>query len=454
MRSIPILALLAASAAAAHPISVPTTKFTLKNGLTVILREDHSVPRVYTSVRFKVGSSRETPGRTGFAHLFEHLMFEGSEHVPADQKFISLIESIGGENNAFTAEDQTFYFEEVPSNAIEVPFFLDSDRMGFYGSMIKGDLVDHQRDVVKNERRQRVENQPWGESQEMIPSLVFPKGHPYSWSVIGSMKDLSAASIDDVKAFYDKWYAPENAVMTVVGDFDPKKMRPLVEKYFGDVPGRGTPEKATPVNSSMRGEKRVVYEDATAPLPRLTIVWPSVELFNPDDGNLDLVSEALSNGAGSRLQKRLVHDMQIAQNVNCFQHSMERTGTYTIDIIGNPGVPLPKILAAVDDELAKMKQSGPTDAELNAGRNHIISQIYEDLDSLAGTASRLSSYEVAWGNPDGFERDLARYRSATSTSVADTAKRLLGKGRLVLSAVPKGQSSLAVVNPVKAGGAE
>ncbi len=439
----------------ASVISLPTTKFTLNNGMTVLLHEDHSVPRVRIAIRFRVGSSRETPGRTGFAHLFEHLMFEGSEHV-AEGKFIEAIEAVGGENNAFTTEDETFYYEEVPSNAVDIPLFLESDRMGFYASKIEGALVDRQRDIVKNERRQRVENVPWGNGQELLPSLVFPKGHPYSWSVIVSMQDLSSASIDDVRSFYSTWYAPNNAVMAVVGDFDTATMQKTLENWYSDVPSRGAPAKATAAPATLPGEKRVVIEDPSAPLPRLTIVWPSVELFHKDDANLDLAAEALSANAGSRLQKRLVHDMQVAQQVSVYQHSMERAGTFNIDVIAVPGVPLAQIVAAIDDEIAKLKATGPTDAELAAARAKIETGMADQLDGLDGKASRLIGYEVLLGDPNGFERDLNRYRKADAQAVADTMRRVLGKGRVILSAVPTGMASLAVINPsttATAGGA-
>ena len=444
---------LAAASASAGPIKVPYDKSTLKNGLTVIMHEDHSVPRVFMSVRYRVGSGRETPGRTGFAHLFEHLMFEGSAHVP-EGKFDQWLEAAGGENNAFTAEDETYYYEEVPSNSFELPLFLDSDRMSTLVDKLAPGFVDGQRDVVKNEMRQSILNKPWGIGELLLPPALWPKGHPYSWPIIGSMDDLSAASVDDVKAFWTKWYAPENAILVIVGDFDTKSMKKSVEHWYSDVPGRGAVEKPKLAPASLRGEKRLISEDPLAPLPKVTIAWPSVQLFDPDDANLDLAASVLSSGAGARLQKRLVHDMQIAQNVSCFQHSMERAGEFQCEIIAQPDVKLTQILVVVDEEINKLKDGGIKEDELQRAKNQIETQTADALDSLSEQASRLSSYEAFLGEPDSFERDLGRYRAATPASVVDVIKRRLGKGRVVMSIVPKGKMELAVMNHSKAGGAK
>ncbi|MCC7108565.1 MAG: insulinase family protein [Deltaproteobacteria bacterium] len=443
-------ALLAATASAAAPLSVPTTKFTLKNGMTVVLHEDHSVPRVHFGLRFGVGSSRESPGRTGFAHLFEHLMFEGSAHVP-EGKFDQWLEAAGGENNAYTSEDVTFYYEEVPSNATDLPLFLDSDRMGFFADKLVPDLVEGQRDIVKNERRQSYENRPWGNAELLLPAALWPKGHPYSWPVIGSMEDLNKASIDDVRSFYTKWYAPENAVMVVVGDFDTSAMRKQIEHWYADVPGRGAVEKPKPAPHTLAAEKRMVVEDPQAPFGQLQIVWPTVETFHADDANLDMLADILGTGAGSRLTKRLVHELQLAQQVAVYQQSMERAGTFTIMVLANPGGDLNAIARVVDEELARLKKDGVSAAELERARVGAETAMANGLDSLSGKAQSLAQYTATWGQPDGFERDLKRYRDVTAQSVAEVARRRLGKGRVVLSALPPGQAQLAVVNPIGGG---
>lgn len=443
-----ILAVGSLMSAAAHasPIVVPASKFTLKNGLTVVLHEDHSVPRVYSALRYRVGSSRETPGRTGFAHLFEHLMFEGSAHVP-EGKFDQWLEAAGGENNAYTSEDETYYFEEVPSHAFELPLFLESDRLGYFVERLSPDLVDGQRDVVKNERRQSYENRPWGNAELLLPAVLWPKGHPYSWPVIGSMNDLTAATLDDVKSFYQQWYRPENAVLVVVGDFETQQMRTAIEKWFGDVPGRGPVERPRPAPHVLRGEKRLVVDDAAAPLAKLTIAWPSVELYHADDARLDLAASILTQGAGARLTRRLVHELQIAQQVDATQHSMERSGSFVIEVIAQPGVRLPDVLAVVDEELMKLVRDGVRDDELTRAKNGVERSVADALDSLASKGNRLATYEAFWGQPDSFERDLARYRSITPSDVVDVVARRLGRGRVLMSVMPAGQRSLAVINP-------
>ncbi|OGQ26208.1 MAG: hypothetical protein A2138_17950 [Deltaproteobacteria bacterium RBG_16_71_12] len=429
---------------------MPVTKFTLKNGMTVVLHEDHSVPRVHFGLRFGVGSSRETPGRTGFAHLFEHLMFEGSAHVP-EGKFDQWLEAAGAENNAYTSEDVTFYYEEVPSNAVELPLFLDSDRLGFFVDQLVPDLVDGQRDIVKNERRQSIENRPWGDVELLLPPALWPKGHPYSWNVIGSMEDLSAASIDDVKSFFGKWYAPENAIMVVVGDFATADMKRNIEHWYSDVPGRGAVEKPKPAPATLAGEKRLVIEDAQAPFGMLQLVWPTVEEYHADDADLDLLASVLGAGAGSRLTKRLVHELKIAQQVSVYQYSMERAGSFNIVVLANPGGDLNAIARVVDEELARLKDGGVTPAELERARAGVETYMADALDSLGDKARSLAQYTAAWGRPDGFERDLKRYRAATPRSVVDVAKRRLGAGRVVVSALPPGQTALAVTSPVGGG---
>jgi zinc protease len=449
------LAMFHASALAAAPIRVPVTKLTLKNGLAVILHEDRSVPRVYIGIRYGVGSSRETPGRTGFAHLFEHLMFEGSKNVP-EGKFDQWLEAAGGSNNAYTSEDETFYYAEVPSSSAELPLFLESDRMGFFVDQLNPDLVDGQRDIVKNERRQSYENRPWGKASLLLPAVLWPPGHPYSWPVIGSMDDLTAASLDDVKSFFSRWYAPSNAILVVVGDFETAQMKQSIEKWFADVPPRGTVEKPKPAPHALRGEKRLVVEDPIAPLPKLTIAWPTVELFHADDALLDLAASVLTQGAGSRLTKRLVHELQIAQQVQAHQSSMERAGQFEIDVIPHPDVKLSRVLDIVDEELEKIAREGIRDDELQRARNQVEMSVADALDSLSRKAQRLASYEAFLGQPDSFERDLVRYRTATGPAVVDVIRRRLGRGRVVMSVVPAGRLDLAVINPstrAKKGGA-
>lgn len=451
---LPLLPLVAAAAFASpasavtpiDPLHIESTRFALKNGLTVVLVEDHSVPRVHMSLRVRTGSAWEKPGRTGFAHLFEHLMFEGSKNVP-EGKFDQWLEAAGGDNNAWTSEDFTYYYEEGPVNALDLMMFLESDRLGFFLDKLDKTLVDGQRDVVKNERRQSYENRPYGMADLSVPSLLYPKGHPYSWSVIGSMEDLTRASTNDVRDFFSSHYTPENCILVVVGDFKTATVRGQVEHWFDDVPSRGgrpAPELA-PV--MLHGEKRAVFEDDVE-LPRLSFVWPSAALYSKDDAPLDLLASTLTGGESSRLVKRLVHEMRIAQSVSAHQESRERGGQFTIEVLAFPGTPLKDVARVVDEEVARVLKDGPTDAELGRAKTVIEAQASDNLDSLSAKAERVSNYAMLLGDPDSFSRDLNRYRSTTAADVKDAGKRTLTRGRLVLSVVPRGHLELAVINPV------
>ena len=303
----------------AQDIVVPYEQFTLPNGLNVILHKDNTVPRVSVNMWYHVGSGSEKPGRTGFAHLFEHILFEGSEHVP-EGKFDQWLEAAGADNNGSTTEDRTNYYEDLPSNALDLALFLESDRMGFLLKSMTAGTVDGQRDVVKNERRQSYENRPYNKAYLEFPALLYPKDHPYSWTVIGSMADLSAASYQDVVDFFTLYYAPGNASLSIAGDIDTKEARKAVEKWFSDVPAGKPVPKVNPAAAGMTEEKRVVLEDKVQ-LPRLMMVWLTPAAYQPGNAEMDLVSNLLSGGKNSRLYKKLVYEMQIAQSVSAYQDS-------------------------------------------------------------------------------------------------------------------------------------
>jgi zinc protease len=431
---------------APDPLHVPSTRFTLKNGMPVVLIEDHSVPRVHVGLRVRTGSSSEQPGRTGFAHLFEHLMFEGSKNVP-EGKFDQWLEAAGGENNAWTSEDFTYYYEEAPKNALELVLFLESDRRGFFLDKLVPDLVEGQRDVVKNERRQTGENRPYGKADLATPALLWPAGHPYSWPVIGSMSDLTAASIDDVRAFFQTQYAPANSSLVVVGDFDTNDARKLVQKWFDDVDARPPPPTPTPAPITLAGERRAVFEDDVE-LPRVSLIWPSDRLFGVDDARLDLLATVLADGESSRLVKRLVHELRLAQSVSAYQESRVRAGQFTIEVMAFPGTKLPDVVRVVDEEVRRLLDGGPTDDELARAQTTAEAHLFDELDSLGSKAERASSYAMLQGDPDGMKADLQRYRGASKADVVAAARRTLRPGRLVVSVVPEGQLGLAVLSPV------
>ncbi len=446
--AVPLLvAIMAAapSAGAAGRLAVPYEVFRLPNGLTVIVHEDHSAPIVSVNCWYHVGSGRETPGRTGLAHLFEHLMFEGSKDVP-EGAFDRWLEAVGGDNNGSTNNDRTNYWEAAPANALEVPLFLESDRMGFLLDAMRKETVDGQRDVVKNERRQGVENQPYGRVQDLLPAAIFPKDHPYSWPVIGSMTDLSAASYQDVVDFFKRWYGPANASLVVAGDVDAGEVRRLAEKWFADVPKSEPVEPIGPRPVMLREEKRLVLEDKVQ-LPRLYLAWVTPPAFAPGDAALDAVAGVLASGKNSRLYKRLVYDLQVAQDVSAFQGSNALASTFMVVVTARAGHGLEEIRRLVDEEIGLLAKEPPAEREVTRLLNQTEASFYDRLERVGGfggKADQLNAYYFSTGNPDFFEEDLARYRALAPSDVQAAAARFLGPGRVVVSVVPEGKKDLAV----------
>ena len=426
------------------PITVPYQMFTLPNGLTVILHEDHSVPLVSVNVWYHVGSANEKPGRTGFAHLFEHLMFEGSKNVK-EGMFDTLLETAGGGNNASTYEDKTNYYIDVPSNSLDLALYLESDRMGYLLDIVTEATVNGQRDVVKNERRQSYENAPYGMAEVRIPELIYPKNHPYRWPVIGYMEDLTAASAEDVREFFRKYYAPQNASIVIAGDINPAEARKKVEYWFADVkPGKSAdPIEVPPV--VLPGIVKDTLTDQVQ-LPRLSLVWLSPALYAPGDAELDVVASILTGGKNSRLYKRLVYELQVAQSVVAFQASANLGSQFRIDITARPSKEPPaqvleKLKTLVDEEIAKLRSTPPTDREVQRVLNQTESSFYsrmERVGSFGGKADQLNGYFVQAGNPDWFNEDLSRYMSLQPNDIRAAVSRwLVPDKRIELSVVPK-----------------
>ncbi len=458
MRRSCLLLVIAAALGAAPPaaraadeapkLTVPYTQFTLPNGLHVILHEDHTVPIVGVDIWYHVGSAREKPGRTGFAHLFEHLMFEGSGHVK-EGDFDNFLEAAGGNNNASTGEDRTNYWITVPSNALELALFLESDRMGYLLDVVSPAMVDGQRDVVKNERRQGVENAPYGEAEVRLGELLYPPDHPYHWPVIGYMKDLTAATQQDVIDFFKKYYAPGNASLVVAGDIDPVKTRALVEKWFSDVkPG----EPVDPIDAPpavLHAVKRETLHDRVQ-LPRLYLAWLTPKQFAPGDAELDLVAQLLTGGKNSRLYKRLVFDEQIAQDVTAFQNSGGLGSSFQIVVTAKhgPGAEaetpqqmIDRVRQAIDEEIGKLRAAPPAPRELERAVNQIEASFYDRMErvgSFGGKADLLNAYYTETGDPDYFNEDLSRYRAASVSDIQAAVRRWLPKDRRVeLTVLPE-----------------
>ena len=436
----------AAVSLSAQTLRVPYTTFTLPNGLQVLLHEDHSVPVVAVNTWYHVGSSDERAGRTGFAHLFEHIMFMGSAHV-ATGEFDRLLEAAGADNNGSTTEDRTNYYEDGPANALPLMLYLDSDRLGFLLPEITADKVDLQRGVVQNERRQSYENRPYGLAQENILERLFPPNHPYHWPVIGSMKDLEAATLDDVRRFFQTYYTPNNSTIAIAGDISPRDARALVQRYFGDIP-RGPAVTRTPVPPvHLTTDIAAVLEDRVQ-LPRVYDTWHTVKAFADDDATLDVVADVLAGGRSSRLYRRLVYELQIATDVAAFQDGTRIDGKFEIFATARPGHELGELQRVIDEELRKLADQGPTAREVERARNTFEAQFLsrmERVGGFGGKADQLNFYNYFVGSPDYFQKDLDRYGRVTPAGVERAVKAYLtGAHRVVLSVVPQGKPELGV----------
>jgi zinc protease len=416
-------------------------KYKLPNGLEVILHEDHSTPIVTVDTWYHVGSGDEQLGRTGFAHLFEHIMFMGSQHVPVGA-FDQMLEAAGADNNGSTTEDRTNYYENLPSNALALALWLDADRMGFLLPTMDLAKLNLQRDVVKNERRQRVDNQPYGRADETILAALYPKSHPYSWPVIGSMADLSAASVDDVKNFFRTYYAPNNATLVIAGDFQPAAVKQLVVRYFGPIPrGPAVKRRTTVPAVVVPHDKFIVLEDKVQ-LPRLFYTWPTVKAFAKDDAALDILALVLANDKNSRLYKKLVYELQIAQNARASQESGRLDGKFQVDITPMPGQKVTDTDRVVQAELSNIIKNGISTRELQRAQNSYKASFLNRLASVLGKADQLNFYNYFVGTPDYVQQDAARYDRVTAADVQRVARTYLGKPKIVLTVVPEGKKDM------------
>ncbi|MEZ4412895.1 MAG: pitrilysin family protein [Gemmatimonadales bacterium] len=422
-------------------LRVPVTVDTLDNGLTIIVHEDRSVPVVSVNVWYHVGSGDEKVGRTGFAHLFEHLMFMGSENAeyPA---FDRLLEAAGADNNGSTTEDRTNYFEWGPATAMPLMLWLEADRMGWLLPTMTPDKVDLQRDVVKNERRQSYENQPYGLATETILRMLYPSSHPYSWPVIGSMADLSAASTEDVKEFFRRYYAPNNASLVVAGDVNPTEVMQLARKYFGEIPRGPAIERGIAPNTSLPRDTVGVLEDRVQ-LPRVYDVWPTPPAFAPDDAALELLAYLLTGDKTSRLTQALVYDKQIASSVSSYQDGMRLAGQFWIVATARPNHTLAEVQPVIEDELRRLATEGPSAREMEQAMNATETDMLRQLEAVNRKADMLNSYYVRTGTADGFAADLARYRAVTAADIQRVTERYLLAPRVMLSVVPQGKPELA-----------
>jgi len=425
-------------------LNISFSKHTLANGLDVLLHEDHACPIVAVNLWYHVGSKNERPGHTGFAHLFEHLMFEGSQHH--DGGYFQPLEGAGASLNGSTNADRTNYWEVVPTNALELALWMESDRMGYLLPALTEAKFSNQRDVVLNERRQNYENRPYGLAPMAVLAALFPADHPYHWTTIGEIADLNAVRLDEVHAFFRRYYHPANASLTLAGDIDPDAALALVAAHFeGIEPGERV--EAVRADAALESEIRLRLEDRVE-LPRLYLAWLTPAMFADGDAELDLASDLLANGKTSRLYRRLVFEQRMATDVSAVQNSREVGGFVQLVATAAPGHTLSEIERAILEEISTLAADGPTDEEIERGRVQAEAQFMFRLQTVGGfggKSDQLNAYNVFVGDPGYFDRDLARYQTVTRTSIQQTVQRYLDPiRRVTLSIVPRGRQELAI----------
>jgi zinc protease len=434
-----VLALAAAPARTAHADEpkIAYTTFTLDNGLRVFVVEDHSTPTLALITYYRVGSKDELPGKTGFAHLFEHMMFKGSAHVP-DGLMDLQFEEAGGFTNAFTSPDQTVYLDRSSAAFLEPALYFEADRLAGLTDTLDQPKLDNQRDVVKNERRQSYENQPYGMAGILLPEALWPKGHGYHWSTIGYPDDLTAASTDDVKSFFHNFYVPNNAALVIVGDVDPVKAKELCTRYLGWIPRGAEPKRPvykTP--APLTKEIRLESKDDVQ-VPKVFVAWRGPVAWSPEEAPLELAASILADGLTSRLNKRLVYDERIAQDVSAAFATAELGGTFYIEATPKLGVDPEKLVAAITEEVARLAKAPPEAAELTRVQNAHEAGFLNGLEDLMARGVRLAFYVIQTGDPDYLAKDLARFRAVTPKDVSTVVAKYLGpKSRVVLTIRPE-----------------
>lgn len=423
---------------------IPYTKRTLSNGLDVIVHEHRQLPMVAVNVWYHVGSKDERPGRTGFAHLFEHLMFEGSAHY--DRGFFQPLQQAGGLLNGSTNPDRTNYWEVVPTGALDLALWMESDRMGYLLPALTREKFENQRDVVLNERRQNYENRPYGMAGAAISAALFPPDHPYHWLTIGSAEDLRAMQLDEVRDFFATYYHPANASLALAGDIDADEGFELAEKYFAEIPAGAKPP-AVRASAALSVTARLQMEDRVE-LPRLYLAWHSPAMFAEGDAELDLAADLIAHGKTSRLYRALVYERQVAADVIAYQHSRELSGVFQIAATARPGVALADLYEAALAVIADVATAGPTDDELARAHAqtdaHFVYRI-QTIGGFGGKSDQLNAYNVFRGDPGYFAADRARYDDAGADRIRAAVGRWLHhQPHVVLSVVPPGARASAV----------
>ncbi len=430
--------------------SIDYEKITLNNGLEVIFHVDDSDPIVSVAIQYHVGSNREKPGRTGFAHLFEHMMFQQSENVGQDQ-FFKKIQASGGTLNGGTNSDGTVYYEIVPKNALELALWLESDRMGYLINTVTQSAFVNQQNVVQNEKRQMVDNRPYGHNSYVIDKNLYPASHPYNWQVIGEMEDLFNATVEDVKEFHSKFYGPNNATLVVAGDIQMEEAKALVEKYFGEIPGEGTIEDMAPMLVSLEETKKVYHEDNFAKTPRLTMVWPTVEQYSKDAYALDFLAELLSSGKNAPMYKVLVKEKKLTSQASAYNWSRELAGSFRVIINANAGISLVDVEEAIFESYQLFETDGITENDLERIKAGLETQFYNSISSVLGKGFQMARYNEYAGSPSFIEQDIANIQAVTIEDIQRVYTTYIKDQPYVsTSFVPKGAVDLIAANSVKA----
>ena len=427
---------------AATPFTIDYDKYTLDNGLTVILHVDKSDPIVGVAIQYHVGSNRETPGRTGFAHLFEHMLFQESQHIGQDQ-FFKKIQNVGGTLNGGTNKDGTVYYEIVPKNALETVLWMESDRMGWLLSTVTQPAFENQQEVVQNEKRQRVDNRPYGHNDYVIIKNMYPESHPYNWTTIGELEDLQNATLHDVREFYEKWYGPNNATMVIAGDINKRDVKKLVEKYFGEIkagPDNGNPK---PMHIKLTETKKVYHEDNFAKSPRLTIALPTVDNKHDDSAALELLSQLLGDGKKAPLYKVIVEEKKLAPNLYSYSYTQEIAGIFYIVVNGFPTTNLTDVEATVHEAFARFESDGFTDEDLARLKAKYETGFYRGISSVLGKGFQLAYYNEYFGSPDAMSSELQKVLDVNMDDINRVYETYIkGQHYVMTSFVPKGSVEL------------
>jgi zinc protease len=432
-------------------LSVPFEKYKLPNGLTVVLNVDKSDPIAVLAVYYHVGSSREVPGKTGFAHLFEHMMFQRSENVPEDTYFKN-IQGAGGTLNGSTNYDRTNYFEVIPKNALEMAIWMESDRMGYLTNTVTKSALVNQQNVVQNEKRESVDNAAYGFNQEILAKNLYPKNHPYSWTVIGKMEDLTSATVEDVKAFHNKFYAPNNATVVISGDINKDEVKAMVAKYFGEIPAGVKIEKRSPMPVTLNSTTRIYHEDNFAKIPQLTMVFPSAERYSKDSYALNFLSDLLAGTKKSPLYVVLVKEKKLTSRVMSRNGSQELAGSFTISVAANPDVNLTDVEKAIFEGFDKFEKEGFSEEDLTRIKAGYETRFYNSFASVQGKAFQLAEYTMNTGDPEYYRKDLAAIQAVTMADVkAAYYKYIKGKNFVETSFVPKGKLNQIVAGSQNSG---